>query len=795
MQRPDDTSAEKKAGGTGMTGPGDALLRSPALLQAVLDTAPAGVEVVDAAGRVVLANAAMEEIAGGPVAGTASPPGNGRNFLNLDGSVVPYEDLPLSRALRGGEAVRDREVLVSRPDGTEAVLLASATPVMDGLGMVVGAVAVFQDVTGRRQAEHALHEAREQLRLAQTVGHVGILSWDPATNTGSLSAELKTYFGLPADYPVSIEHWSKVTPMEDIRGMLDTLERAAAEHRTDVEGQYRVFRPDGDVRWISARGLISYDTAGKAVRVVGVAIDVTDLRRAQEALSRLNEELEARVAEGIARLDASARSLKDQKELLQAIIDGIPVVVTLWKTPRELIMVNKEFERLSGWSQEEALHMDIMAASFPDPAYRREIIRRVAQAGPGWGEFQWTTRSGRVLDILWAASDLSNGSRVGIGIDVTERRKMERDLLRLVASIDQAGEGFVLSNSEWVVEYVNPAFEHMTGFTKEKLIGRDIDFFSSLVIGDFDPDIPMKTVARGEIWSGYLKVRKENGEHMYVHLTASPVRGETGEIINYVSVVQDITNEARLQQMVIQSQKMEAIGSLAGGIAHDLKNIFTPILINSEVALEDIGPDSPARPLLEEILNAARVGGDLVRQIMTFARRTPGRKVPADVISLVRETLSLLRSTIPSTIDIRHRFSAASLEVQADPTQLKQVLMNLGSNAAYAMREHGGLLEVDVACVELDSDEAMRISPDLPPGSYVRIDVCDTGEGMDEETRQHVFDPFFTTKGHTEGTGLGLAVVQGIVKGHQGAVSVRSRPGEGTTFSVLLPRLERTCPA
>jgi signal transduction histidine kinase len=273
------------------------------------------------------------------------------------------------------------------------------------------------------------------------------------------------------------------------------------------------------------------------------------------------------------------------------------------------------------------------------------------------------------------------------------------------------------------------------------------------------------------------------------------VRGETGEIINYVSVVQDITNEARLQQMVIQSQKMEAIGSLAGGIAHDLKNIFTPILINSEVALEDIGPDSPARPLLEEILNAARVGGDLVRQIMTFARRTPGRKVPADVISLVRETLSLLRSTIPSTIDIRHRFSAASLEVQADPTQLKQVLMNLGSNAAYAMREHGGLLEVDVACVELDSDEAMRISPDLPPGSYVRIDVCDTGEGMDEETRQHVFDPFFTTKGHTEGTGLGLAVVQGIVKGHQGAVSVRSRPGEGTTFSVLLPRLERTCPA
>jgi len=211
------------------------------------------------------------------------------------------------------------------------------------------------------------------------------------------------------------------------------------------------------------------------------------------------------------------------------------------------------------------------------------------------------------------------------------------------------------------------------------------------------------------------------------------------------------------------------------------------------MAVEDVGRDSPIYPLLEEILNAARLGTDLVKQIMTFTRRTAEKKVEVDISSVVSETLSLLRSAIPRTIEIRTGIEVGNAMVQANPTQIKQVLMNLGSNASYAMRGQHGILEVDVSCVDLDKETASKISPELSSGPYVEVDVKDTGVGMDEETLQHIFEPFFTTKLYGEGTGMGLSVVQGIIKEHGGAISVWSRPGKGSAFKVLLPRLGRTC--
>lgn len=187
------------------------------------------------------------------------------------------------------------------------------------------------------------------------------------------------------------------------------------------------------------------------------------------------------------------------------------------------------------------------------------------------------------------------------------------------------------------------------------------------------------------------------------------------------------------------------------------------------------------------------MGTDLVKQIMTFTRQTAEKKVEVDISSVVRETLSLLRSAIPKTIEIKTGIHAGNAVVQANPTQIKQVLMNLGSNAAYAMRERHGILEVDVSCVDLDEESASRISPELSSGPYVEMDVKDTGVGMDEKTLQHIFEPFFTTKLYGEGTGMGLSVVQGIVKDQGGAISVWSKPGKGSVFRILLPRLSRTC--
>ncbi len=373
------------------------------------------------------------------------------------------------------------------------------------------------------------------------------------------------------------------------------------------------------------------------------------------------------------------------------------------------------------------------------------------------------------------------------------RKKMEQDLGRLAMALNQAGAGLILFNHDWIIEYVNPAYELMSGSTKEEIIGRDVEFLRKDTVIIFDSEIPQHAASGGKRWSGHIKRKKKSGEAFDVKLTVSPILDSEGRIIGYMSVVQDITHQIRLQQSMAQSQKMEAIGTLAGGIAHDLKNIFTPILINSEMVLEDVGADNPAYSLLKEILDASRTGVDLVKQIMTFARQASEEKIPVDIPLLVNETLTLLRSAIPKTIDIRARLEADNAKVQANPTQIKQVMMNLGSNAAYAMKDRHGHLEVDVHCIDLDRDAASKISPDLASGPYVELNVTDTGEGMDELTLRRAFDPFFTTKPEGEGTGMGLSVVQGIIKEHQGAISVWSKPGRGSTFRVLLPRLEEGC--
>jgi PAS domain S-box-containing protein len=378
---------------------------------------------------------------------------------------------------------------------------------------------------------------------------------------------------------------------------------------------------------------------------------------------------------------------------------------------------------------------------------------------------------------------------MGIGIDISARRKMEQDLLRLATAVQQSGEGIIVASVDGVIEYVNPAFESISGYGLDELAGRKAHALDDYFNGYSLEEILTRTVLEGMTWTGRQQRKRKSGEIIDVDLSVSPVRDESGRITHFVSVVRDITRETRLQKQLALSQRMEAIGSLAGGIAHDLKNILTPILINTEIALEDMGEDSPSYPVLEEVLAAARLGRDLVQQILTFSRRAPQKKTPVNIPAVVRETLSVLRSTLPSTIEIRDELSDDRVMTYADATQIKQVLINLGSNAGYAMREAGGVLDVRETSMVLDEQTALQVSPDLKAGHYVQISVHDTGYGMDEGTMEHIFEPFFTTK-KGEGTGMGLAVAHGIVKEHQGAITVKSTPGQGSTFTVMLPELE-----
>ena len=283
--------------------------------------------------------------------------------------------------------------------------------------------------------------------------------------------------------------------------------------------------------------------------------------------------------------------------------------------------------------------------------------------------------------------------------------------------------------------------------------------------------------------------KKNDGTSYELDVTISPVREQSGKIINSSIIERDVTHEAILEQHLRQQQKMEALGTLAGGIAHDFNNILMPIMINTELSLYDTPEASPINQYLKTVLQAAQRGQELVKQIIAFSRQKEQERSPIRITPVIKETLKFLRASLSQDIEIRENFNVESGMITADPTQIHQVLMNLCSNAVHAMREKGGVLEVSLADVEVDAHTLTK-HLDLKPGPYLKLTVSDTGQGMDQELIKRIFDPFFTTKKPGEGTGMGLAVVHGIVKRHEGAIITYSEPGKGSTFNVFFPRIQ-----
>jgi len=368
-----------------------------------------------------------------------------------------------------------------------------------------------------------------------------------------------------------------------------------------------------------------------------------------------------------------------------------------------------------------------------------------------------------------------------------ERGKQERTLLATI--IQQEADGVLTFDTTGRILYVNPAFETVSGYSRDELIGRNIreieregpsqNFFGLL----------LESQAHVKACSGRFINHRNDGTLHDVEARVFPVSGTAG-ITAYAAVIRDLTHEVKLQRQLRQAQKMEAIATLAGGIAHDFNNILAAITTNTEMALDHESGENEVREHLGIVLKAGTRAKNLVRQIMTLSCQAEKERQPVRLEFVVRECMKLLRASLPTTIEMQYQTVEDLGLVLADPGQIHQVIMNLCTNAADAMREREGELHIRLANVDLGAGDTTTV-PHLPEGPYVRLSIADTGHGMDQSTMERIFDPFFTTKEPGRGTGLGLSVVHGIIKNHGGGISFTSAPDHGTTFHVFLPRTEQ----
>ncbi len=742
----------------------------------VLDTAPIIVFAVDSNGVFTLSE------------------GRGLKDLGLQpGQLVGqsvfdvYHDYPaivsnIRRALAGEE--------VSAPvDVVEQSYEVQYSPLRDGRGRVTGVFGVAADVSRRKRSEAQLRATKDRFRALVETTSDWVWEVDLDGIYTYVSPKVKELLGYDPDELIGKTPFDLMPP--------DTAQRVREQFRKYVSERDAFsgvvnsnLHKDGHEVVLETSGVPVFGEDGHLIGYRGIDRDITTRMRDVEALSASEDRLKlAIVAADMGTWDWDVATNKmtwsEQVERLFSLETGT---------------FDGTFEKyLSLIHPDDRDHVQFaINAALENKVSPYRALQRVVHPS---GDTRYIEAIGQVLRD-------DNGAPVrmlGLATDVTDRvladhqLRKEKEMAQMY--LDIVGTIMVSIDRNRRVRLINRRGCELLGYDEEEIIGED--WFEH-----FLPAAIRETTAKAfeQLIAGHIEnveyfenpVLTRSGEERLIAWHNAPMYDDDGEIVGTMSSGADITDRhhaerinQELEDQLRHSQRMETIGTLAGGIAHDFNNILSPILGYTDMAIEDVGEDSPIHHYLENVLQAAQRAKELVEQILLFSKNVDREASPIHLHVIIREGLKFVRASLPTTIEIQQNVNIDSGVVLANSAQIHQILVNLCTNAAHAMRETGGVLRVALEPVDVDERLAEEHN-NLRPGPYARLMVQDTGGGMDETTLQRIFEPFFTTKDIGEGTGLGLSVVHGIVINHGGEIVVASESGEGTTVTVYFPHTEKS---
>jgi two-component system cell cycle sensor histidine kinase/response regulator CckA len=761
-----------------------ALEESEERFRAVFDAAQDVIFIKDRSLHYAQVNPAMERLFDRPAADLI-----GKTDIDLFGAAGGAHIQAQDRRVLSGEVVIETDIRLVR--GEHKTFHVVKVPLHDDAGQVMGVCGIARDITDVKQTEGALKESEERFKLLFDYAPDAYYLMDMQGNFLDVNRGAKELSGYGREELIGRNY--QALPLFDERqnAMVAALLQQAVDGKVLGPVELTLNRKDGGNVIIEGKGLALH-RKGEAL-LLGIARDITARKQAEEELEKNHVELQE-----------TAQRLEQSRNMLQLIIESIPVRV-FWKD-RDLRYMgcNTLFALDAGFNHpQELLGQDDFAMGWREQAdlygmddrqvmeSRRPKMNMVEPQTTPAGAKIWLktskvplqTPNGEVFGVLGVYEDITAHKQAEAALRESEQR------FRLMAETIQDVFWMALPDIGNMV-YVSPGYEQVWGRTRQELYQSPRSFIDAIHPEDRERVKSEIAAAReqGIPWSHEYRIIQPDGAVRWIRDRGFPVRDDQGQVILVTGVAADVTEAKALEAQLLQAQKMEAVGRLAGGVAHDFNNLLMAITGYGELMRAKVLKDDPLYGYLENILKAGDRAAALTQQLLTFSRQKIVHLQVIDLNRVVMDLEPMLRRLIGEDLDLEVVTDTRLGAVKADPDQMGQIIMNLVVNARDAMPQ-GGRLTLKTAPVNFTVGCHNRFGL-TPPGSYVRLEVQDTGVGMDEGTQAHVFEPFFTTKELGKGTGLGLSTVYGIVKQSGGYLDVTSEPGAGSTFTIYLPRLE-----